>query len=76
MHTRGGAEAEPPPPVVAMGSLLHIYRREGHSPGDRRRTCCGGPARNQRVHSLQGTDVLEMALGVRVVAQEDSSGRG
>jgi hypothetical protein len=27
------------PPVVAMGSIPHIYRREGHSPGDPDRSC-------------------------------------
>ena len=33
-RVRGRRSSRLPLPVVAMGSVPHIYRREGHSPGD------------------------------------------
>ena len=71
-----------PLPVVAMGSIPHIYRREGHSPGDPDRSCPevprshatrfamlvpGGAEFLQREQSKFPTEVSDAQLAVVVV---------
>jgi len=54
--------------VAAMGSIPHIVRREGPSPGDPRwtRPVAGNDTMHLAMHAAHGTELLERQQSYRV----------